>query len=378
MEIQQAVLLELIGLIYDAAQDASRWTEFLSRYATVLNCHVAQLELFGAEFSVHASMGLNDSDMRAFVGYYHRVSPWGSAIELEAPGAVAPSHVIVPDVRYRETEYFNDFGKGIDQYYGLAGLVLRTSSNFCVIGAVRDKNAGPCTEKDADFVRSLIPHMARSLRMHRHFAQLNAEAGSLLECLDRLARGIVILDHRGRVRRVNRVAERMAAQKDGLHISESRGLRADNTAESAALQKLIREAAHTASGDGVSSGGTIAISRSSGRLPWIAVVSPHRISSGEGLAAVLLIDPESQPEPSAEIVSRLFGFTRSETKLALLLATGTRPEDAAAQLRVTMNTVRTHIRRMLDKTSLRRQTDLILLLNRLPTAKLTVPRSTQF
>jgi len=143
-------------------------------------------------------------------------------------------------------------------------------------------------------------------------------------------------------------------------------LRAEASKESEALRKLVHGAARTASGDGTASGGTVAISRPSLRRPWIAVVSPHRVPSGEGLATVLLIDPESHAEPSAEIVSRLFGFTASETRLALLLARGTRLDDAAAQLRIKMNTARTHTRRMLDKTGLRRQTDLVLLLNKLP------------
>jgi len=84
------------------------------------------------------------------------------------------------------------------------------------------------------------------------------------------------------------------------------------------------------------------------------------------MAAVLLIDPEASAQPSAEIVAGLFQFTPAETRLALLLAQGIRLEGAAAQLKITMNTARTHTRRMLDKAGVRRQTDLVLLLNRIP------------
>jgi DNA-binding CsgD family transcriptional regulator len=213
-----------------------------------------------------------------------------------------------------------------------------------------------------------MPHLARSLRMHGQFAQLNAEAQSLLECLDRLARGVVLLNRHGQVLRANRAAEHMAAQRDGLYLS-SGTLKTSLAGESAALQKMIHDAARTASGNGLSSGGTAIISRPSGRRPWVAVVSPHRTASEDGLAAVLLIDPEEQPEPCVAVVSRLFGFTQSETRLALLLARGVRLEDAAVQLRITMNTARTHTRRMLDKANVRRQTDLVLLLNKLPTGR---------
>jgi DNA-binding CsgD family transcriptional regulator len=66
------------------------------------------------------------------------------------------------------------------------------------------------------------------------------------------------------------------------------------------------------------------------------------------------------------VVAQLFQFTPSETRLGLMLAQGIRLEDAAMQLGIKVNTARTHTRRMLDKAGVRRQTDLVLLLNRLP------------
>lgn len=102
------------------------------------------------------------------------------------------------------------------------------------------------------------------------------------------------------------------------------------------------------------------------RRPWIAVVSPHKTQSGDGLAAVLLIDPDEKPLPSIQIIAKLFGFTRAEARLCQLLAPGVRLEDTAGQLGITMNTARTHTRRILEKAHFRRQTDLVLLLNRLP------------
>ena len=97
------------------------------------------------------------------------------------------------------------------------------------------------------------------------------------------------------------------------------------------------------------------------------MVSPHKGPLGEGLAAVTLIDPEENPVPSSAIISKVASFTGAETRLAQLLTSGMRLEDAAQELGITINTARTHTRRMLDKTGLRRQTDLVLLLNKLPT-----------
>lgn len=362
----ETVLLDLIGLIYDAAQDQARWPAFLERYRAAVKCHIAQLELikYDQSASISASVGLEQSDFPDFL-YYSRISPWIPLVLKAEQGDVGLSHEVVPDREYRKSEYYQGFGRRIDQHYGLAGIVLKSPAMVSVIGSVRYGRLGSSTEDDRKLLQALMPHLARSLRMQTEFMKLEAQAASLLDCLDQLARGFVILDQRGRVVRANRAAERMAGQLDGLHLS-CEGLGAAVSKESAALQKLIHEAAQSAAGCGLSSGGTIVISRPSGRRPWIAVVSPHKVSDGKGYAAVLLIDQEETPQPSARIVAQLFGFTHSETKLALLLAQGIRLEDASIQLKITMNTARTHTRRILDKTGLRRQTDLVLLLNKLP------------
>ncbi len=358
-------LLELVGLIYDSAQDRSRWPAFLARYAATLGCHIAQLELIAPDSraSVSVSHGLNGHELKDFA-HYSQVDPWIPLLLQAKPGAVGLSHEHVSMADYLKSEYYDGFGRRIDQCYGLAGAVLKSSNTLCAIGAVRHQGGGPCTEEDRTLLEVLMPHLARSLRMHSEFAKLDATAVSLLESLDRLARGMIILDTAGRVVRVNRVAEKMAAQNDGLHLS-SEGLRASLPSESSLLQKWIHEAAQTAFGNGLSSGGTMTISRPSLRLPWVAVVSPHKSSWGDGFTSVLLIDPEESPIPSAEIVAKVFGFTPSETRIALMLAQGIRLEDAAAQLSITINTARTHTRRMLEKSGVRRQTDLVLVLNKL-------------
>ena len=175
-------LLELVGLIYDAAQDPARWKEFLQRYASVMDCHIAQLELItpNSRTSVSASIGLSESDIREFTRF-SPLNPWAPLCYSAPTGAVATSHELVMDADYLNGGYYHEFGRRIDQRYGLAGLVIRTSSVTSVIGAVRNKSAGPCTTRETDILLALMPHLARAMRMHSQFVQLNAQAESLME-----------------------------------------------------------------------------------------------------------------------------------------------------------------------------------------------------
>ena len=357
---------ELIGLIYDAALDASRWGAFLQRYSDILNFHVAQLELITSDskYSVTGCIGLSAGDV-AELSQTIPLNPWVPTLWRSQPGLVGASHEYISDADYAKSPYYQEFGRKIDQFYGQAGLIFKSESSLGLIGGVRSRPAGRCDERDKQLLTVLMPHLARALRMHMQFAQLNAQADCLLDFLDRLTRGVILFDEWGRTLRVNRAAERIIAQQDGLYLS-TRGLRTSDRALTIELQRLIYEAAQTAGGAGFSSGGTLAVVRPSLKRPWIVVVSPYKSTSGDKLAAALLIDPDEHPVAATEVLAKTFGFTRAEARLSQLLASGNRVEDAAEQLGITVNTARTHVRRMLDKTGLRRQTELVLLLNKLP------------
>src|SRR5262249_50886817 len=161
-------------------------------------------------------------------------------------------------------------------------------------------------------------------------------------------RGVILANGDGRILRANRTAERIGAQRDGFHI-DAAGIYAALPAETALLHKMIYEAAETSAGRSHASGGSLLLSRPSGKRPWIVVVSPHRTESMSAVAAILITDPQRQAQPNAEIVSQLLGFTRAETRLALILAQGVRIENAAETLGIKLTTARTHMQRMLDK-----------------------------
>jgi DNA-binding CsgD family transcriptional regulator len=79
--------------------------------------------------------------------------------------------------------------------------------------------------------------------------------------------------------------------------------------------------------------------------------------------AVFLRDPESNAaQPSNELLRKLFGLTRMEASLAMLLAEGFTLDEAAEKMDVRRNTARTHLRSIFCKTGVTRQTMLVRLL----------------
>jgi len=183
---------------------------------------------------------------------------------------------------------------------------------------------------------------------------------------DRALAAIVVTDAFGRVAEANSLARAILEEADGLLIRDGvlRAARGDDTAT---LARLILEAAGGLDGlTFIHKSGVMHITRPSCRRPLALVVSPtHNRASPFGRSHAVTIafaDPERAPEADAELLARLYGFTAREAAVAALLLEGRSPAEAAHELAMTENTVRTHIRHAFEKTGVERQSDFVRLL----------------
>jgi DNA-binding CsgD family transcriptional regulator len=99
---------------------------------------------------------------------------------------------------------------------------------------------------------------------------------------------------------------------------------------------------------------------------FIAHVIPIRLSARDifvRCAAVFTMTPVTAPDaPPVELVQSLFDLTPMEARVARGLAAGKDVETIATERGVSRNTIRTHVRGVLEKTGCNRQTDVVALL----------------
>jgi DNA-binding CsgD family transcriptional regulator len=106
----------------------------------------------------------------------------------------------------------------------------------------------------------------------------------------------------------------------------------------------------------------------SGVLPDLGLVvravSSAGGAEGRGIPsiAVFIRDPQQAAEPPQQVISRLYGLTPTEASLAMLLANGLNLDEAAAELSVSRNTARAHLRAVFAKTGVTRQSGLVRLI----------------
>jgi DNA-binding CsgD family transcriptional regulator len=190
-----------------------------------------------------------------------------------------------------------------------------------------------------------------------------ARAKGLAEAFELLGSAAVILDWRGEVILVNRVAERTLTRE--LRIARRR-LTVATPDAGARLARLVGQV--TSVRTEPAPGPPVVVERA-GRRPLLIYAVPL---ASEGLdifsnarALLIVLDPEARPVPPEDALRGAFGMTTAEARLASQLAGGESLEAAADALGITKQTARTHLKAVFAKAGTHRQSELVALLGRL-------------
>ncbi len=372
----EAKLLDLIGSIYDAALDPRELPQALARMAR--HCGALWMPLSaiplgkGQGLCVQNADGIDPTILTLFFQHYNTPETNPSIPTLlRAPrGQVIRRERDFSDAYWERTDMFQDIYRPIGAYASLGVMLLRTEHYFVPFGMVRAKSRGAFTTRELALFERIIPHMQRAMQILLRLNALDGRQAADQALWDRLPFGVFILDDAGRILWGNRAGETIAAANDGLCV---RGgvLLAGAADENAALHRLIGQAGQTGMGRGLDAGGALALARPSARRPLAVLVAPFAAARSEQLmpgrrpaVVVLVSDPETTPQPAPEILAQLYGLTAREAALVVLLLDGLDLRDAAERLGLAMNTVRTHLRAVFNKTGTRRQAELVSLLLR--------------
>lgn len=198
---------------------------------------------------------------------------------------------------------------------------------------------------------------------------LNSSRGRTVEALykatfafDRFLVGVVVVDEQGSVRLMNKEAERILNEDDGLSISHG-VIKSSVPKLNAKLMESIAKAFHEESLDEI-----VSFPHLSGGRPYLALIPGQRFGAEEkpDAVVVLLIDTEQRTKVSGDTLVRLYNLTPSETRVALMLIDGKRLDQIAEELEVAQTTVVFHLKNLFRKTETHRQADLIRVLLSVP------------
>lgn len=179
---------------------------------------------------------------------------------------------------------------------------------------------------------------------------------------DRFLVGVMIVDESGAVRLMNKEAERIVAEGDGLGVVHGT-LKGAMPKQNARLYDGIGKAFREEALDEI-----VSFPRQSGGRPYLILIPGQRLAAEEKPDAIvlLIIDTEQRTKVSGDTLVRLYSLTPSETRVALMLIDGKRLDQIAEELEVAQTTVVFHLKNLFRKTETNRQADLIRVLLSVP------------
>jgi DNA-binding CsgD family transcriptional regulator len=367
-------LLRLIERIYDAALAPELWADFLEALAETVDGHVVNLAFTHTsrpETAMSFSVRWDPEAKRLYHERYCVLDPWANAAlarGLLRTGVVGLGRSIVAPRDYERTEFHNEFGRISGLTSGFTAVIRAEASGIATLNASQRRTGRQFNDEDLRLLHRLLPHLQRSFQVHERLSALSAAGRAAEDVIDRLPFGVALFDAAGRAVLVNHVAQQILDTRDGLSLRD-RTLVTASVSQTTELRALVAGAIAASRGDPLGSGGAMAIGRPSLKRPLQLLVTPLRgvgaalmVSSATPYVAVFISDPEQHPLTDEAILRRFFGLTPAETRLSLQLLQQKSVEEAAEILEISMNTARTYMKKLFEKTGTRRQAELIQLL----------------
>jgi DNA-binding CsgD family transcriptional regulator len=264
------------------------------------------------------------------------------------------------------------------EYYGPL-----THCTECVMGTVRRRDDGgpwvmlathfrsgdPPQRELRNRVGMLLGHIRRAVEAEARLAKACRERDALSETLNRLGEAVAMLDPGARVVKANPAAEEVFRQAEGLRTGPDRRLRLASEAARDGLARALAQCAAPAAwiqGAGVEVSTTVVVPRP-GRRPLVLNLQPlpRELAGAFGAVALLFIsDPEGRQEDRGAILRAAYALSAAEAELTQALAAGETLRHFALRREVSYETARSQLRRVFDKTGVKRQAELVRVVNR--------------
>ena len=361
---------DVVSLVYDGIEDVSRWKPLMSRISAETGSRDACLLVSSPSMPEMYFLLTNNEDPvvtgRPNVDQVMSVNPF---LGMRQPQPISADE-LMPGGEFLRSALYRKFLQPLNIRHLLGCDVVRSEAACAMLTLERNVDQSPFTGKEKDFLAFVAPHLGRAIRLREQ----HSHGGSMLrffeEAMARLSIGSVVLDAQGNVCSMNDHARELLQDAQVLAVRGGR-LRCADGVDGRALARAVdlvlaahRNRCRSQRGVGMQLG-----SSGKGGILDVVVrpfVGDHMLQSGEQPAAVVYISDDHRSglclDPA--VLTAMYGFTPSESRVATQVARGMTLDETADALHVSINTVKTHLRRLYEKLDANRQPQVVARLNR--------------
>jgi len=355
----------LLAHLYSGTIEYGQWTDFLRVLAGAfdgVNASLATIDTASGKPVVqYTSRAFDRRWYDRYASHYAQVSPLRRAMfRPENIGRALACQQIMAPQDFENSEFYRDYLADYGIRYVL-GSVFRMDENTAGYVALhRAREAGAFDAAQIDAVQTLLPHLALAYRIRTQFIGMGRYEDVSQQYLDAKNKGLICIDRQGRIVSMNREAERILAQNDGLSYAQGRFLTTDREDE-LRLQSLLMRCCRQDAG----AGATVVLPRD-GKPSYSLWVFPvlgrgAHFEQNQIAAAIEITDPLSRPDQPARTTLAGYGLTPAEMRLAEALIRGGQLKDIALRFNVSVNTLKVQRRSLYRKIGATRHFDLLSL-----------------
>jgi DNA-binding CsgD family transcriptional regulator/PAS domain-containing protein len=363
-------LWRVIGDVYDAALDSSRWPDVLGDAAAFVGGSSAALywkDAASKAGGVHHDDGRMDlAYQRLYFEKYAALDPaTHTHVFAGIDEPIATADFSIPD-EYRNTRIYREWLRPQGIVDGVNTVLDKTATGAGMFIVFRFERDGIVDDETRRRMRLLAPHVRRAVHVGRMTERKEAEAATYAGALDGLSAGPFFVDPDGAIIHANAAGRELLETGDLLRIRGGR-LAASRPAADIAFRKTFHLAR---SGDEAvgTKGISLPLDTIDGDQQHVMHILP--LTSGErrktvagssAVAALFVHKVAIEPRSAPEIIARHYSLTPMELRVLLAIVdVGGVPESAEA-LGVAQTTVKWHLGHLFQKTGTSRQADLVKL-----------------
>jgi DNA-binding CsgD family transcriptional regulator len=367
----------LVGEIYDCCLNPAGWVAALTQITIAFD-------------AAYTAISLGDPHSLVGGGNMAATSPWDvmrlrelnevygvegvpGLREVALGGIDEPRSTLsqMSELEFHQSEFYQHWVKPQGLREACVTKFAHTEDRIGIMAQITANNRDIITQSDRDFIALISPHVRRAALIGDLLNHQRIVVESYQAALQSLITPIILTDANQKINFANCSAETLLS--DGSIIASQSGrLMVRSSVAERALIDAIARTANTGQelgrrGIGIPLSTHLTAPDS---VPSIAYVMPlagnaERSVFGQSTAAVFIsMTTSANPPPEAALVA-LFDLTPTEAKVMCRLGTSQDLPLIAREMDVSINTLKTHVARVYQKTNTRKQADIVRLVNEL-------------
>ena len=357
---------ELVALAYSGIAEPKPWQSFVECLAEVVDGRDSSMMISTRRNPYHAMLVTSDHAPHVTQNYLEQTlatDVMRIINELEMPQPTAIDEVLGQH-RWLRSDLYRNYLKPF--HIGNSLLVdvwndplLRV--RLCVDRSIQRDEFGA---EERALVGRLAKHLANAINLRAEVQASRASGQFYQHAMDHLGIGALFLNGDGLLVDANQCGTQLLSQRQGLCLREGKLAVSEGRSGQqfrSMLRGLLTVDDLTPQGIRLlDDNGKALLELVGRRLPGSSAPLDLRTP-----VVVLLAMPCQQDikEPNTSLMRDLYGFTACEARLAKLLVQGYSAPEAAELLCVSINTVKTHLKGIFEKTGYNKQSQVVAILN---------------